>query len=433
MKKGKMGLWAGLPLIVVLAVGGWFYFCRDTAPETTRQPQKVLEFYQQREEALNGFEWALNAYSKDHSTVEIRQKNIPNALEVLIARMQRGDVPDIFTYWPTQLSFQQAVDRGLVKNLAGEAFLDQVEEETLKLVTQPDGGIYALPINRNCMEVYYNADVFNELGLTPPKTLNELFDLCDTLQKSSIVPMVFCVRDGRIAHVAQAVFSVLVEDYLTKMERLGQKIIDAAGANEIRNAARSLLKLYKYSLKQGEDTAYTYYKACQVFASGKAAMFLSGSYAFNTISAQSPKFTIEVFPFPGYTENQKVMITSVDTALCVAADSPFQEDALSFLSFMMQPETAAQYAAEDLGPSCISFVRQENKVTQDMRMHISTYKNVDWLKSRFSLESVTAFEVAVTSFLLTGQEDVFYQAIQDAFTHAGAQKDKVQGMVNKGG
>lgn len=67
-------------------------------------------------------------------------------------------------------------------------------------------------------------------------------------------------------------------------------------------------------------------------------MYISGSYALNAIENFDPAIEIDVFPLPGYTADRRVMLTSVDTALCISAQTPLKEETLQFLSYMTQPE-----------------------------------------------------------------------------------------------
>jgi hypothetical protein len=42
---------------------------------------------------------------KDHPSIELFQRNVPNTQELLVARIRSGDIPDLFTDWPTQRNF----------------------------------------------------------------------------------------------------------------------------------------------------------------------------------------------------------------------------------------------------------------------------------------------------------------------------------------
>jgi hypothetical protein len=69
-----------------------------------------------------------------------------------------------------------------------------------------------------------------------------------------------------------------------------------------------------------------------------------------------------------------------------------------------------------MGPSCLKGVKQENPITRRMSGHIESYDNANWLKSRFSLETVSLFGDAVGSFLISGDEQTLWAQLLDAFS-----------------
>ncbi len=398
--------------IVVYAFGLY----RQPAQEEKQTPQAVtLEFYQQREEAMAGFTAVIELFGREQPLIELFQRNVPNTQELLVARIRSGDIPDLFTDWPTQLNFSAIVAEGVVADLSGQPFLKGVSNHALEMVAGQDGKIYALPLNYNCMEVYYNTGIFEEMGISAPGTLGELISVCDTLASGGVIPMVFCIRDyGRMAHIAQLMLATQVDHYLDQMDKLRTGRLSSAEKEEILNVLRLFRRLYGYSQLKGE-AAYTYYEACERFAKGDAAMMISGSYALNTISSFNTGIQMDVFSFPGETREKQVMLSSIDTAVCVADSSSHKGEAMSFLSFLMMPETSRLYASMDMGPTCLADVRQENPITQKMSAQIESYENANWLKSRFSLETVSLFSEAVSAYLISGDEQTLWTALEEAF------------------
>jgi raffinose/stachyose/melibiose transport system substrate-binding protein len=417
MKRYRLLIW--WLLLAVLAVAAYFFgLYNPPAGEKKQPPQAVtLEFYQQREEAMTGFTAVIERFAKDHPSIELFQRNVPNTQELLVARIRSGDIPDLFTDWPTQRNFAVTVSEGAVIDLADQSFIQKVSPRALQMIKQGDGKIYALPINYNCMEVYYNKEIFERMGLKVPKTVGEFMALCDELASKGIMPMVFCIRDyGRMSHVAQMLLAALTDDYLDVMQKLRTKQVTEDTKEKVLSVLRLFRTLYLYSQAQGEK-AYTYYDACESFAGCGAAMMISGSYALNTINSFETGIQMDVFPFPGETEERRrVMLSNIDTAICVSSSSPYRAEALTFLNYLTEPDNSTLYASLDLGPSCLMGVNQENPVTQRMSEHIETYDNANWLKSRFSLETVSLFGDAVGAYLISGDEQTLWAALLDAFS-----------------
>ncbi len=412
----RFGLLIGALLLTATAIV--FYvlgFYRQPAQEQRPEAQSVtLEFYQQREEAMAGFAAVIGRFHQQQPLIEVFQRNVPNTQELLVARIRSRDIPDLFTDWPTQLNFGAVEAEGIVVDLSGQAFLAGVSPQALAMVTRESGGVYALPLNYNCMEVFYNTKIFERMGLAVPETVDELLSVCDTLASGGVLPFVFPIRDyGRIAHVAQMLLATLVDDYLDQMDNIAAGRITPAGKDEILSAMRLMRTLYEFSQINGQ-AVYTYYEACEQFAAGNAAMMISGSYALNTINSFDTELSMDIFPFPGETADRQVMLSSIDTAICVAETSPYRQEALTFLSFLMEPDISQLYASMDMGPSCLTGVHQDNPIAQKMSAHIAAYPNANWLKSRFSLETVSLFSNAVSAYLLSGDEQTLWTTLETA-------------------
>ncbi len=404
-------------LLAVVAVGVYAFGLYELPAAQKKQPPKsvTLEFYQQREEAMASFTAVIENFAQDYPAIELFQRNVPNTQELLVARLRGGDIPDLFTDWPTQRNFAVTVDEGIVVDLSRQPFMQKVSPRALEMVTREDGKAYALPLNYNCMEVYYNTEIFERMGVTVPKTVAELTALCDGLAKRGVLPMVFCIRDhGRMSHIAQMMLAALVDNYLDEMDSLRTGQISPEARDRIMQVMRLFRTLYGYSQAKGE-VAYNYYEACERFAKGEAAIMISGSYALNTINSFGTGIRMDVFPFPGETPQKRVMLSSIDTAVCVSGSSAYRQEAMTFLNYLTEAETSALYASLDMGPSCLKDVRQENAITQRMSAHIETYENANWLKSRFSLETVSLFSEAVGAYLISGDENAFWSALEAAF------------------
>lgn len=400
-----------LLLIPCLFLCALFFLVLPQRPPEKAVESVNLDFFQMREEALSGFTRVIRDFEEAEGGIHVDQQNVSSALELFLARMQRNDLPSVFTFWPTQLSFRKLVEKGQVRALTDEDFLSRVDPAALEMVRSEDGEIYALPVNYNCVEIFYNRSVFEQYGLEIPRTLDELLNLCRTLAGKGITPCVFSRRDGRISHVAQGILAALCPDYLTVLERVGSGSASPEEENMLR---RALHVMYTFTCMDQETPLYTS-EANQYFCEGKAAMYYTGSYVLGDLMNLQPGFDMGVFPFPGYTPDSRVLLGSVDTALCISADCAQTDAALTFLEFLTRPETATAYANLDLEASCIMGVRQEHPVSREMAAHIAGYEHAEWIKNRFSYECSNAFETAVRAYVLDGDLETLMAKIREIF------------------
>ena len=118
------------------------------------EPLKI-EFFQQKGEEgpQKGYKEIIDKFNKENSDIEIEMNTVPDAGTVLTSRISSGDIPVIFSDYPTQTQFKQKVANGYVQDLSDQDFLKNVNESALEMTKQEDGGYYALPYSRNYIGV----------------------------------------------------------------------------------------------------------------------------------------------------------------------------------------------------------------------------------------------------------------------------------------
>jgi raffinose/stachyose/melibiose transport system substrate-binding protein len=63
-----------------------------------------------------------------------------------------------------------------------------------------DGAVYGLPLNQDItIQMWYNVDLFNELGLSEPKTYDEFIKVCQTVKAAGKTPIVMGNADAWVA------------------------------------------------------------------------------------------------------------------------------------------------------------------------------------------------------------------------------------------
>ncbi len=132
----------------------------------------TIEFFQQKGEEgpQKGYQAIIDKFNAANPDIKIEMNTVPDAGTVLTSRISSGDIPVIFSDYPTQQQFRQKVANGYVQDLSGQDFLKNVNESSLEMTKQEDGGYYALPYSRNYMGVFYNMDIFEENNLEIPET-----------------------------------------------------------------------------------------------------------------------------------------------------------------------------------------------------------------------------------------------------------------------
>jgi raffinose/stachyose/melibiose transport system substrate-binding protein len=122
-------------------------------------------------------------------TIEISAMAHEDMVDKLDAAFQSGDIPDIYMERGGG-ELADHVEAGLVRDITEDA-----AEEIEKLGGsvsgwQVDGQTYSLPFSLGVVGFWYNKDLFAEAGVTePPTTMDELYDVIDTLKGADITPI----------------------------------------------------------------------------------------------------------------------------------------------------------------------------------------------------------------------------------------------------
>lgn len=224
----------------------------------------------------------------------------------LQAAMDTATPPDVFLNWGGG-HLKQFVDAGKVMDLTAAlesdpAFLDQFLPSVLDAV-QLDGKTYGVPV-RGVQPVllFYNRSVFQEAGLQPPATWNDLLALVDAFQAQGIQPIALAG--------AQSWTELMWIEYL--LDRVGgvEKFQAIAGGAEGAwrdPAVLTALEMTRELVDRGafgssfETVGYDVGGASTLLAEGEAAMHLMGSWEFATQLDQNPEFAADQLgwvPFP---------------------------------------------------------------------------------------------------------------------------------------
>lgn len=352
--------------------------------DTKNKDVLTIEFFQQKGEEgpQKGYQAIIDKFNKENPDIKIEMNTVPDAPTVLTSRISSGDIPVIFTDFPTQLQFKQKVKNGFVEKLTGQEFLNQVEPESLKMGKAEDGGDYALPYSHNYMGVYYNQEIFEKYSLEVPETWDEFVSVCKTLKDNGEVPMGLHGKDpGRVGHTFQCSTIAWVPDGVETIAKAAKGEEKIADKPEFKAAAEKMLTLLSYS---NEDALAMSDTACyEAFANEKFAMCITGSYARGTIMIANPDLKLGVFPLPNDTKETTNTLSGIDAAVCISAKASEEEKkaALKFLEFLSRTENAQTFCDNDGAPSCIKGVEHKDKGIKPMLDLIASGQVHDWMAS----------------------------------------------------
>lgn len=383
--------------ILMAMMGVWGCMSTVMAEE---EPLKI-EFFQQKGEEgpQKGYQAIIDKFNEENPDIIIEMNTVPDAGTVLVSRISSGDIPVIFSDYPTQTQFKQKVANGYVQDLSEQEFLSNVNESALQMTTQEDGGYYALPYSRNYIGVYYNKQIFDEYGIEIPTTWDEFVDVCETLTEAGVTAVGMHGKDpGRVGHLFQAATVAWAENGVETIEKTVAGEASIEGDAEFTAVFEKMKTMLSYA--NADALALSDTVCYENFANGQYAMTITGSYARGTIQSINTDLEIGVFPLPGDTYEETKCLSGIDAAICVSAQASDEEKeaAYRFLAYLADPENAQIFCDYDGAPSCINGVVNDDEGIAPMVEMINAGQVHDWMASTISNNVITDLYNVVQGF-----------------------------------
>lgn len=192
-----------------------------------------------------------------------------------------GDLPDV---WYSEASFATAVISAgnqfdYTQSITDDGFIEKFAvPEALKF---SDGKIYALSAGADTYatpRIFYHKDIFEQNGITVPKTFEEFMAVCKTLKEKEIVPMSIMGKGGWAPQLYMVQTMIQSEDPQVALDLLQNK-------TDFNNpVVLSAVKKIETMVKEGvfpEGVAnLDYGPSIELFTAKKTAMF--GGFSWET-------------------------------------------------------------------------------------------------------------------------------------------------------
>ena len=244
-----------------------------------------------------------NSETESGYTVTVVPTQNDTYKENLVVAMSSGECPDMYSNWSGGPMYEY-IDSGFgqpIDDLFNASEIkDKLMDAAVAQATYNDH-VYAVPYqNVSLAGIFYNKEMFEKYGLSEPKTLADLENICKTLKDNGITPfalangskwtgsmyfMSLAARYGGLEPFQKAVAGEgkFTDDCFIKA---GEKIQEWVNAGYFPEGVNSL----------SEDDG----QAKQLMYQESAGMLLCGSWYTGTFSSDSEEFyqKIDWFPFP---------------------------------------------------------------------------------------------------------------------------------------
>jgi raffinose/stachyose/melibiose transport system substrate-binding protein len=323
-----------------------------------------LEFFQFKPEAIETFNGIIADFHEQHPNIRVQQNPVPESETAIRIRMVREDVPDVMSL-NGNYTFGELATAGVFHDFSQDPVLEGVTPTILDILndlgTFAEGEVNGVPFANNADVVIYNRDLFEEHGIEPPTTWDEMVTVLQTLQDAGVQPIYGTLQDAWTSLPAWNALAANVapEDFFDRLRA------DRASFRENHaEVAERLKTLFDYA--QDTKFARDYNAGNQAFATGESAMLLQGIWAIPAIRGFEPDFELGVFALPADDPQQTRLVSGVDVTLTMGRSSAHPEEAMTFIEYLMSPEVVTRYAREQSAYPTLEGAVTEDPVLEDL-------------------------------------------------------------------
>lgn len=309
---------------------------------------------------------------------------------VLQARLTGDDAPDLYTIHSNNI--QTYSEAGYLADLSGEAFAANLYENVRDTVSL-DGKVMAIPIESTAWGVLYNKEIFDACNLKAPNTLDELINVCNVLKEKGYTPFLLAFQEQWVPQLMTALtiggkVSGEAPDWLDRMYS------DNGSYEEISD----IFQVIDVIMQNGTDRAMEEGSEAGSadFANGKAAMYVQGTWASNTIMTTNPDMNMGVYALPITNNQDSTLINlSTSTTIGVYPESDNLDIALKFANYVLDDKDSSS-----LFQSC-SF----NPVAS-----VHNYETSSWVKEAYAyVEAGRSYQDLVLPSSVTDEQGKLLQ------------------------
>ena len=329
--------------LVLLSAG---LFCNGRSDGAADSDKVVLTMGSWRTDDVEQMNAVLAAFSETHPGIEIQFQptNPPDYNATLRLQLESGTGPDLM-YARSYATGQQLFEDGYFADVSDVPGVQSAYDDgTRSPWTAADGRSFAVPFVAVSHGIYFNKDIFAELGISVPETWDDLLETAEKIKAAGYIP--FANGLGDEWDIAEVVFMSIAPNFIGGYEgRLayeqGKKEFNGPEVVALFEAMDSLQPYLPSGYK-----ALGYNDSNALFATGQAAMYFDGSWSIGTFA--DVDFDWDVFPPPVASKGDKGQVCfHADAGMTMNAATGHPEEAREFLAWLSTGE-GAEALAENL-------------------------------------------------------------------------------------
>lgn len=312
-----------------------------------------IEFHHYSPEQKEIYQTIINQFQDSNPGVKITQviSNSVDYTNLALAKIKVNPKAAVFILFRGG-QFKDFYAAGLLKNLTSQRYVKQNVIASALTPGLVDGQVYGVPYLSLFNNPVYNVSMFKAKGWTLPNNWTQLLGLCKTIKSAGIIP--FAWPAGTRSNAGQIINSFLMNsapDVATLTARIAA--IDTGKADLLQPWFVEIANKYKQMNDAGcfppNVTGYTDVVAPADFASGKAAIYPTGTFGMSTVTNLNPAMKGNMKLMSMITVDTKPLFTGItnNTAILAVNSKSTPRDqsiANAFISYLVTAPVAQQFS-----------------------------------------------------------------------------------------
>lgn len=259
---------------------------------------------------------------------------------ILTSRMASNTAPDIFEVLNNDP--RQYIEAELLTDLSDEPWVEDQIDTVRNLADQWDGTTYTFVPEVNSGGVFYNTELFDEVGVEVPETWDEFLDVVREFRSAGITPLSVGGKDGWTLQAQWTQMMRAASDADEGARLTSGELLYSESTNA--DIFRAFAELVEIGGFDPNATGVDWPSSANDFALGRTAMMIQGTVALPAIRTAAPDGEFGMFPMPFAPEGVDAPLALAPAATqAIPASAAHPELAKKFLEFWASPEVHTAY------------------------------------------------------------------------------------------
>ncbi|WP_067850509.1 ABC transporter substrate-binding protein [Alicyclobacillus mali (ex Roth et al. 2021)] len=379
MSGKKLPLFASL-IATIIGATGCGATMDNSSPSTSEAASTgkiTLEFLQNKPEVVNQWNEIIEQFERKYPNIVVKQINPPNTDTTLQADVAKNQLPDIVAMG-ADATFIQMAQNGVFVDLSSSSMTSRVSPSYLAMLEREVGKKYpyGIPYTVNAVPIIYNVTLFNKYHLSIPRTWSQLMNEAEAIRKKGGTPFYNGFKDSWTIAPIWCALAANTEgaDFIQKLKsgKASFSTSDVAAAERLKQFV---------SMGQSNQFGVDYNDANAAFANGKSVFYAQGIWTIPVLRTDNPNIKLGTFVLPATNDPSSVkMVSGIDTLLAITntGDTAREQAALKFVSFLLSPSVASEYASDAGLFSAVKGVKNTDPALQPLQAFITDGRVVDF-------------------------------------------------------